>query len=459
MAFSPLARKRALQDGPLIAGRYIASAVLILAGLEVLSAYDFLLFHTVAEIFSIVIAGCVFIISWNSRDNVDSSAIPFLGLAFLSIAILDGLHTLSYKGMPFFPDFNANLPTQLWIATRYLEALSFLAFALLMGRRFSLRLPALGYAALTALIIASVFTRVFPDCYIPGQGLTGFKIGSEYLICAFLVLAMAIMHKKRKLWDRQVYLLLTFGLATTILAELAFTFYVSVYGLSNLIGHYFKIVSFYLIYKAVVATGISQPQALLFRRLQESEDRYESLTRNIQGIIFRGDLDFRIVYLRGQVREITGYSSGEFERGDLLWSQIMHPDDLEEIAGSKEQKDLLTRAGYGTSREYRIYISQNEIRWLHETIHNVPDTSGNPAYTEGVILDITEKKRAEETVSRQADLVNSLLNAIQESALLLDRSGSILHGNSTLAERWQTQTEGLIGRKFSDFLPPETATK
>lgn len=293
-------------------GQYIGLALLVLAGLEILSAYDFLLFHTVAEIFSIVIAGCVFIISWNSRDNVDSSAIPLLGVAFLSIAVLDGLHTLSYAGMPFFPQYGADLPTQLWIATRYLEALSLLAFTLLMGKTFSLRFTIPGYTAITAAIIILVFTQIFPACYIPEKGLTAFKIVSEYLISLILLGAMVVMYKRRKLWDGLVYRLIMFSLVSTILAELAFTFYVSVYGLSNLIGHYFKIVSFYLIYRAVVATGISQPQDLLFHRLKESEDRYNSLTRNLHGIIFRGSLDFGLIYIRGRVQKITGYEQDEF---------------------------------------------------------------------------------------------------------------------------------------------------
>jgi PAS domain S-box-containing protein len=439
--------------------QYIGPALLVLAGLEILSAYDYLLFHTIAEIFSIVIAGCVFIISWNSRDNVDSSAIPLLGAAFLSIAVLDGLHALSYAGMPFFPQYGADLPTQLWIATRYLESFSLLAFTLLMGKRFSLRFTIPGYAAITVGIIVLVFTRIFPECYIPEKGLTGFKVAREYLISLLLLAAMAVIYKRRKIWDRLVYRLIMFSLVSTILAELAFTFYVSVYGLSNLIGHYFKIVSFYLIYRAVVTTGISQPQNLLFHRLKESEDRYNSLTRNLQGIIFRGNLDFGLIFIRGQVRKITGYEQEEFTAGRLTWKQVMHPDDLAEMIQSEEQKKLLTRTGYSLNREYRIYRKDGAMRWLSETIHNAPDSSGYPAYVEGVLLDITGKKRAEEAAARQANLLSSLLNAIQESAVLLDKNGRVLHANSTLCERWDVSADEVIGREFTAFLPDEAAAK
>jgi hypothetical protein len=53
----------------------------------------------------------------------------------------------------------------------------------------------------------------------------------------------------------------------TILSELAFTFYINNYGFSNLVGHYFKLFSFYLIYKAIIETGIKQPYDLIFKEL------------------------------------------------------------------------------------------------------------------------------------------------------------------------------------------------
>ncbi len=441
------------------AATYAAGAFLTLLGLEILSAYNYLLFHTTAEVFSIVIAGCVFIIAWNSRSNLESNATPLLGLAFISIAVLDGVHTLSYKGMPFFPGYAANLPTQLWIAGRYLQAISMLAFVLLTGKRFSLRIPLITYTVITVGVIVLVFTRTFPDCYLPGQGLTPFKIGSEYLISFLLLGTMAILYKNRRDWDDLVYRLIMFSLAATILAELAFTFYISVYGISNLIGHYFKILSFYLIYKSVVVTGISRPQAFLFRQLNKTRKRYLSLTRNIHGIIFRRTVNFRIIYIRGEVQEITGYTVDDFQKDRTNWAQIIHPRDLAKIKESRAQRDLLAQPGYSTSREYRILKKDGELRWIHETIHNIPEVSGEAAYVEGVLLDVTERKEAEESASKQANLLKSILGAIQESAILLDGNGKVLQANSTAAQRLQTSRDKLLGCGYTDLLSPDRARR
>jgi hypothetical protein len=73
-----------------------------------------------------------------------------------------------------------------------------------------------------------------------------------------------------------------------VIAEMAFTFYISVYGISNLIGHYCKIISFYLIYKAIIVTGLQAPYDLLFRNIKKSEEELKQALldiRTLRGLI------------------------------------------------------------------------------------------------------------------------------------------------------------------------------
>ena len=69
----------------------------------------------------------------------------------------------------------------------------------------------------------------------------------------------------RKAYYKWIYLSIVF----TIISELAFTFYISNYGISNIIGHYFKIFSFYLIYKAIIQKGIVEPTSLIFHEIDQ----------------------------------------------------------------------------------------------------------------------------------------------------------------------------------------------
>src|SRR4030067_2623723 len=87
----------------------------VLFGLYLTSLYSYLLFHSLAEMFSISIACAIFMIAWNSRRFLDHHYLLFIGIAYLFVGGLDLLHTLSYKGMGVFPGTDANLTPQLWI--------------------------------------------------------------------------------------------------------------------------------------------------------------------------------------------------------------------------------------------------------------------------------------------------------------------------------------------------------
>jgi signal transduction histidine kinase len=251
----------------------VFSWVLVLSGLYLTSLYSYLLFHSLSEIFSIVVACGIFMVAWNSRQFLDNNYLLFMGIAYLFVGGLDLLHTLAYKGMGVFQGYEANLPTQLWIAARYVESFSFVIAPLVLDRKLRSSFVLMGYFLVVVILLASIFYwRIFPDCFVEGIGLTPFKKWSEYIICLLLISSVALLVRKQQEFDTVVLKLLVASIFLTIAAELAFTFYISVYGISNLFGHFCKIVSFYLIYLAIIQTGLTKPYDLLFRNLKQSEE-------------------------------------------------------------------------------------------------------------------------------------------------------------------------------------------
>ena len=78
----------------------------VLVGLYFTTFTNYLLFHSLAEIFSIVVAFSFFTITWTSRNYIKNQYLLFIGIGYLFIAFLDLLHTLAYKGMPIFTDYS-----------------------------------------------------------------------------------------------------------------------------------------------------------------------------------------------------------------------------------------------------------------------------------------------------------------------------------------------------------------
>lgn len=250
---------------------------LITAGIVATRIQGYLLFHALAETFSIVIGLTVFSIAWNTRRTLDSPFLLVVGLAAGPTALIDLLHTLAFKGMGVFPGVGADLATQLWVAGRVVEV-GGIATAVLIGHaRPRPQVLLASFSALAAGLLVSIFwLKNFPACFVAGQGLTPFKRGSEYLFVTVLFLAFVYLRHR---WDRiapAVYPYMSGAVLLLAVQESCFAFYVDVYGILNMAGHLAKIAVFYLIYSGVVRFGFAEPQEILFHSLSDLNRRLEA---------------------------------------------------------------------------------------------------------------------------------------------------------------------------------------
>ena len=263
----------------------VVATTVSLAGLYLLSRLNYLLFHSAVEVFSIVITFAIFAIAWNTRRMMDNNYLLFIGIACLFVGGVDLLHTLAYSGMGVFPEYGANLPTQLWIATRYMLSFSLLAALFFANRKFRPSFVIAGYAVVTALLFGSIFYwGNFPTAFTEGVGLTPFKVASEYVISLILLFGIVLLIGKRSEFNDNVVKLMVSAMAVAIAAEMSFTLYTDVYGLANMVGHLLTVVSFYLIYKALIETGLTKPYNLLFHDLKKSQITLTQYTNELTEI-------------------------------------------------------------------------------------------------------------------------------------------------------------------------------
>ena len=272
----------------------LCMALAALAGLYIARVHSYLLFHILAELFSIVIACAMFMIAWNARKFEANSYLLFIGIAYLFVGGLDLVHTLSYRGMNLFSQEGTNTAAQFWVAARYLESLSLLISPVMFNHRLRVGPVLAAYSAVFLLIILSVFYwKIFPNCFVHQTGLTPFKKNSEYLISLILLAAGILLYLYRRQQDPVVLQWLLISIGLTIASEIAFTEYARAHGPANLIGHYLKILSFYFIYKAIVETGLMQPYALLFRELKKSEEALQRAHRWLEEKVLERTADLQ----------------------------------------------------------------------------------------------------------------------------------------------------------------------
>ena len=296
---------------------------------------------------------------------------------------------------------------------------------------------------LCLLALSIFYWRVFPTCFVDGTGLTAFKVASEYTIVMILLAAIYLLRQRRHQFDRRIFILLTASMAVTIVSELAFTLYTDAYGIANAIGHYFKIVSFYLIYKAVIESGLEKPYTVLFKNLKDNEEalRHErdfaqSLINTAQTIILTLDTEGRIISFNPYMEEISGYRLEEVRGKD--WVTTFLPKRNQEK--TKEIflaaiSDIQTKGNIDTivTRDGQ----ERDIEWYDKTLK---DSSGNVVGLLGIGRDITERKQAEETLYREKLLSDSVVDNTPAGILFLDNDFVLRRYNHTAAEFLRTYT-------------------
>jgi len=248
-----------LAASPLAKSRLWGFPIALTAILLVIAYFDFLTFHTLAEFFAISVALVMFSFSWYTSDFSRNRFLLFLASGYFWVGVLDLAHALSYKGLSILPYTGTNASSQFWIVTRYFEAVLLFLAPLLAGLAIRKAWLFAANGAVALALAGGVVSGWLPDTYVEGTGLTPFKIYSEYVIILMLIAAVVAILHRRTLLDREEAMLLVASVLMTIGAELAFTVYEDPYGLANLVGHVFKLFSFWMIFQAIVASSLRKP--------------------------------------------------------------------------------------------------------------------------------------------------------------------------------------------------------
>lgn len=164
------------------------------------------------------------------------------------------------------------------------------------------------------------------------------------------------------------------------------------------------------------------------RALHEAESRYRSLVENMPAVSYLAAADGgEWLYISPRIEAMLGFSPDEWlnEPGRRL-AQI-HSDDRERVAS---QAGRSLAGGVAVPLEYRLLTRDGRVIWVQDYAGLVLDEMGHPANVQGVIVDVTERKNAEERLRRQLDRLSALraVDMAISSSLDLTLTLSVLLG-------------------------------
>jgi len=187
--------------------------------------------------------------------------------------------------------------------------------------------------------------------------------------------------------------------------------------------------------RVVLAHEEVSARKLSEERLAEAEARYRTLVENLPlGAYVNGaDESVPVVYISPQIELLTGYTAEEMTSRPDFFPGVLHPDDRERVLGEHAQAFA---TGKPLRTEYRVVARDGRVVWFQDEGTIVVNGDGEP-YLHGFVLDVTQRKKAEDELRVALETVAALVEASPVAIVAYDTEGVV--------SRWNTAAERLFG--------------
>jgi PAS domain S-box-containing protein len=239
------------------------------------------------------------------------------------------------------------------------------------------------------------------------------------------------------------------GIAAALIGALVLGPYMpmdAAHGLSQPLHNWlFRVVFFLLV--GTLSGLISNVLNRQIGRIKRREEHIKYILNNTKDVIFQTDLDGNYIYGNAVAEQMTGYPLPELLQMNMM--QLVAPEHHALV--SERLKQRIANEAQEKPLEIEIQRKDGRRIWTELTSRNVCDEEGRLVAIQGVARDITERKRAEENISKLAAIVESSEDAIISKTL----DGIIASWNRSAEKLFGYTAQEAIGSPMLIIFPPE----
>ena len=193
----------------------------------------------------------------------------------------------------------------------------------------------------------------------------------------------------------------------------------------------------------------------------EAAERFQSLLEDIPGIVVYLDRvqpddpsESLPLYISPQIEDLLGYEHAAWLTEDELWLEVLHPDDRDRCAAADAEARATLSELYA---EYRMIHKDGSVVWVSEHAAVARDDATGVLYWQGVMIDISARKRAEDALAASERQYRSVFDAATIGLLTLELDGSVRDANPAAEHALGRRPGTLAGTMLWDDLMPASA--
>jgi len=190
--------------------------------------------------------------------------------------------------------------------------------------------------------------------------------------------------------------------------------------------------------------------------LRESEARYRMLLEEVPAVTYLAALDENgtPLYVSPQVELLLGYPPESYLSDRDLWTRQVHPEDRDRVLS---EAAAARAAGEDLATEYRAIHRDGRCVWFRDAARLVRDLDGNPIYWQGLALDITERKQAEEALRESKERYRALVELAPDGIVVLVDGRVAFANQAAAAVLGFGGPKELLGQRALDLVHPRDA--
>ncbi len=184
--------------------------------------------------------------------------------------------------------------------------------------------------------------------------------------------------------------------------------------------------------------------------LRTSEEKFRRLVEHSPDIVYSYSSIHGRRFHSSKVLHVIGYSTEQLHSDPSLWRTLIHPDDQAIF----DRALAATETGHALNIEYRIKDATDQWKWIYDRSIHIHYRYGE-TLIEGLAMDITDRKQAEEQLQLTKDTYVGIFNSLTEAIFIQDESGSFIDVNKGAMLTYGYERKELIGKSLLSLAAPE----